>query len=426
MASIDNLLQKLFIYVPDEQIEDFIENHTGTEVTSNDDFYKKINLLGSTGEFVAYGKKYAVNSASGVTTLNNLLGTTLSGTGAATENATTVIEFIQAVYTIATNNRTAIGNNSSGIIKRLSDLETSVDTSTTGLLDRTTVVEGKVITLVGDDTSKSVRTVAAEEVAKIVASADSRYDTLKEIADWILSDSTGAAKMSSDIADLKTKVGNENVSTQISTAITNAINDLDVTESTQSATGTIQNNGIFVVSGVTLGETDGKISGFTVTSIEVEQAGAAATVKSQLEGNASTDTTESLTLHGIKKYIDNKVSSKNVSAESSYISLITASASNNKVTVGVTNELKSAIDKANSAIQSIQYTTTNQTYISVSGAVDRVNVGDVTLEVTPNIGTLSSLNNEFTYTDGIASTAIVANLLNSIQLWGEYTGSSNS
>ncbi len=63
--------------------------------------------------------------------------------------------------------------------------------------------EGSVVTtLVGGDTGKSVRAISAEEVAKIVAGANASYDTLKEIADWILSDTTGAAKMSNDITRL--------------------------------------------------------------------------------------------------------------------------------------------------------------------------------------------------------------------------------
>ena len=62
-----------------------------------------------------------------------------------------------------------------------------------------TVVE----TLVGEDTNKSARDIAAEEVAKVVADADADFDTLKEIADWILNDTTGAANMANDIAKLK-------------------------------------------------------------------------------------------------------------------------------------------------------------------------------------------------------------------------------
>lgn len=64
-------------------------------------------------------------------------------------------------------------------------------------------VESTISTLVGEDTGKSVRSVSAEEVAKIVNGADTRYDTLKEIADWIISDTTGSAQMANDINALK-------------------------------------------------------------------------------------------------------------------------------------------------------------------------------------------------------------------------------
>lgn len=77
-----------------------------------------------------------------------------------------------------------------------------------------TTIDGKaeaaaVATLIGNeagDDTKSVRAISAEEVAKIVAGADQNYDTLKEIADWIMNDTTGAAKMASDISALKTKL----------------------------------------------------------------------------------------------------------------------------------------------------------------------------------------------------------------------------
>ena len=64
-------------------------------------------------------------------------------------------------------------------------------------------VSDVVSVLVGEDAQKSARAIAAEEVAKVVASADTDFDTLKEIADWIKNDTTGAANMANDIADLK-------------------------------------------------------------------------------------------------------------------------------------------------------------------------------------------------------------------------------
>jgi hypothetical protein len=45
--------------------------------------------------------------------------------------------------------------------------------------------------------------IAAAKVAEIVANADADFDTLKEIADWILNDTTGAADMANDIAALQ-------------------------------------------------------------------------------------------------------------------------------------------------------------------------------------------------------------------------------
>ena len=64
-------------------------------------------------------------------------------------------------------------------------------------------VSDVVSVLVGEDAQKSARDIAAEEVAKVVASADTDFDTLKEIADWIKNDTTGAANMANDIAALK-------------------------------------------------------------------------------------------------------------------------------------------------------------------------------------------------------------------------------
>lgn len=70
-------------------------------------------------------------------------------------------------------------------------------------------VEAQIETLIGSvegDDAKSVRAISAEEVAKVVASAPEDFDTLKEIADWIENDTTGAAKMANDIQALQNKV----------------------------------------------------------------------------------------------------------------------------------------------------------------------------------------------------------------------------
>lgn len=71
--------------------------------------------------------------------------------------------------------------------------------------------------------SKIATAIAAAKVAEIVANADADFDTLKEIADWILNDTTGAADMANDIAALQGLVGDVAVATQIANAIDAAL-----------------------------------------------------------------------------------------------------------------------------------------------------------------------------------------------------------
>lgn len=81
-----------------------------------------------------------------------------------------------------------------------------------------------VATLIGEDASKSVRTIANEELAAqlIPANADESLDTLQEIAAWIQSHPTDAASMNAAITALQTKVtlgtyDNEGTPTQYAT-----------------------------------------------------------------------------------------------------------------------------------------------------------------------------------------------------------------
>lgn len=65
----------------------------------------------------------------------------------------------------------------------------------------------EIATLVGDDAGdklKSARQIAAEEVAKVIAGADTNYDTLKEIADYIKTDATDAAQLKNKVTNLET------------------------------------------------------------------------------------------------------------------------------------------------------------------------------------------------------------------------------
>lgn len=69
--------------------------------------------------------------------------------------------------------------------------------------------------------ANTATTIAAAKVAEIVAGADANFDTLKEIADWILNDTTGAADMANDIKALEDKM--VGVDTTVVASIASAI-----------------------------------------------------------------------------------------------------------------------------------------------------------------------------------------------------------
>lgn len=54
--------------------------------------------------------------------------------------------------------------------------------------------------------ANTANAAAVAKVAEVVAGADASFDTLKEIADWIANDTTGAAGMANDISALEAKL----------------------------------------------------------------------------------------------------------------------------------------------------------------------------------------------------------------------------
>lgn len=134
---------------------------------------------------------------------------------------TAVANEVSKVNTKADNNATDIIS----LKSKVDALEqgTYDDTEIRGLITANTdaigVLNGSGTGSVTDTAQKQ----AALEVAKIVADAPEAYDTLKEIADYIASDTTGAAQMASDIDALEALVGDTVVATQIANAIDAAL-----------------------------------------------------------------------------------------------------------------------------------------------------------------------------------------------------------
>ena len=154
-----------------------------------------------------------INAKADATTVTSNIATAKSEAIAAAKQYTDDNAYddtaLQASVTANKNSIDAINHETTGILaqsKAYTDsakdtLNTAIETNKTNIATNTAAIA----TLNGDENTdgsvlKIAKEQAATKVAEIVAGADTSYDTLKEIADWILNDTTGAAKMANDIS----------------------------------------------------------------------------------------------------------------------------------------------------------------------------------------------------------------------------------
>ena len=181
--------------------------------------------------------------ASDLTALSNTVTEVQSAIGgkASTETVEALTGRVAAVEGSITSINSSIVDINSSIEGINSALDSKLEAS--DLSD----LEGKVATLVGDDADKSVRTIAYEEVTKVVDGAPATFDTLKEIADWIESHPESVAEinsrlnlvegsvstLSSTVAGLGTSVeGLESKDAELETSIGEATGRIGTLEAT--------------------------------------------------------------------------------------------------------------------------------------------------------------------------------------------------
>ena len=118
-------------------------------------------------------------------------------------------------------------------------LETVIgDNDTAGLRKRIKDNETAIGTLQGLDTDKSARTIAAEEVAKVVNGAPESFDTLKELSDWISTHGTDATAMNTAITKLQgivAGIGGEGEKATVVAYVTDAIAALKIGDYAKAA-----------------------------------------------------------------------------------------------------------------------------------------------------------------------------------------------
>ena len=141
---------------------------------------------------VATAQSAADEAKAGVATINTKLGTV--------PDNKTIVGMIADAQTAATYDDTTIKSR----IKAIEDgyLKAVDKTELQGNID---TISAKVTTLIGDDASKSVRTIANEELVKqlIPENASASLDTLQEIAAWIQNHPSDVATINKNISDLQ-------------------------------------------------------------------------------------------------------------------------------------------------------------------------------------------------------------------------------
>lgn len=135
----------------------------------------------------------------------------------------TVVEMISDAQTAATYDDTAVRGLITAEADRADAAEKANAAAAAAAQSAADAAQADVDTLVGDDSGKSVRTIANEELAAqlIAENAAESLDTLEEIAAWIQSHPDDASAMNAAIAALQNKVdtGDQTVSAYVNAAI---------------------------------------------------------------------------------------------------------------------------------------------------------------------------------------------------------------
>ena len=241
----------------------------------------------------------AVAAQTAVDTLSNKVGTIADGKTAAGligENAT-AISGINSKIGAVTEGKT--------VVEMIADAKTAATYNDTEVRNLITANKTAIDTLIGDateDKNKSARTMAQEEVAKIVDNAPDSFDTLKEIASWISDHDADVITMNNSIK-----------------ANTDAITKLNGDASTTGSVAKAVSNGVTPVAN-RVTAIENKVTDDKVAKWDAAQANKIESVKvngtaQTIAADKSVDITVPIADDSSTKIVENKISIKAVSTD---------------------------------------------------------------------------------------------------------------
>lgn len=175
------------------------------------DLLKKLNLNGTEYELgMSSAERAKLEAIAENAQVNVLEGVQVDGTDLSISGKKVNINLATPIADAVSAAKGELNGTISGVNTRLqavegdylkgadkTELQGNIDT----LAGRVSTNEG-AITILNGEGEGSVKKQVADAIAGVVNSAPEDFDTLKEVADWIASDTTGAAKMQADIARL--------------------------------------------------------------------------------------------------------------------------------------------------------------------------------------------------------------------------------
>lgn len=175
------------------------------------DLLKKLNLNGTEYELgMSSAERAKLEAIAENAQVNVLEGVQVDGADLTISDKKVNVDLATPISTAVNAAKTEIKGTTDALDGRIkaiegdyldsSDLET-INEAASILEGRVAVNEGAIEVLNGEGEG-SVKKQVADAVAGVVASAPEDFDTLKEVADWIASDTTGSAEMQAAIAKL--------------------------------------------------------------------------------------------------------------------------------------------------------------------------------------------------------------------------------
>ena len=179
-------------------------NLIGQHTTAIDALQKSLAESGAVGSKIAALENSAKFHDESIVAINNTLVTKADASALDNYLLTSAFDTKIADYYKKTEVEAILGNRGDkDIVTLINEAKTAAtynDSEVRSLIGTNTTAISTLIGTVEGDNAKSVRTIATEEVLKVVDGAPDALNTLKEIADWINDDEAGAAKLAADVS----------------------------------------------------------------------------------------------------------------------------------------------------------------------------------------------------------------------------------